>query len=402
MSGPLHILIVGSDPRLRDECQAALASAIDTQPVVHYSADARQSIEAARSWRPGLAVVQMDTDLNALRSLVDDLTTVVPAIQIVGAFTMEMFRQEISESTLIIEALRAGCRDFLRRPVSATDLRNLLERLQRPIATAATHHGKLTAFISNKGGVGKSTLAVNVAVGLARKHLGRVLLVDASLQMGVCAAMLDLHPALSLTAAAREHERLDEMLLAQLATPHESGLHLLAAPADAIEGAQVTAEIVSRVLSLARRAYDHVIVDTFPLFDSIVMATLDQADEAYVVMDNVVPTLLGIEKFLKLLDSIGFSKAQLHLIVNRYSTAGSAPSSTDAANRLDRDIDFVIPFDRRLIAAANLGRPLLSRHHWLSPAYRRLNQLVKAVEQQATNGHVHRESEIHHNVSSSP
>lgn len=382
MSGLQHILIVGSDSRLRDECQAALASAVDNSPVVHYSADRRQAVELARNWHPGLAVVQMDTDLNALRALVDDLTAVSPSTQIAGAFTMEALRQDISESALIIESLRAGCRDFLRRPVSAADLRNLVERLQRPASPTLNQQGRLTAFISNKGGVGKSTLSVNVAVGLALARPGKVLLVDASLQMGVCAAMLDLQPELGLADAAREHERLDERLLEQLATPHESGLHLLAAPANAVEGAQVSAEIVSRVLSLARRIYDHVIVDTFPLFDSIVMTTLDQADEAYIVIDNVVPTLLGIEKLLNLLASIGFPKERQHLVMNRYSTAGSSPRWTDAANRLDREIDLVIPLDRKLIAAANLGRPFLLRSHWLSPAYRRLRQLVKAIGDQ--------------------
>lgn len=379
MPGPLQILIIGSDARLRDECVAALVT--DAPPVVQYVADLRQAIESARSRQPALAIVEMDTDLARLRALVDDLVSASPATRVVGAFTPEVFAQDISESAFLIEALRAGVADFLRRPVSAVDLRFLVERLQRQPAASGAKVGKLIAFISNKGGVGKSTLAVNVAVGLARKYPGRVLLVDASLQMGVCAALLDLRPALSMTDASREHARLDEMLLSQLATPHESGLQLLAAPADAVEGAEVSEAIVARVLSLARRTYDYIVVDTFPLFDAVVMAVLDQADEAYVIMDNVVPTLLGIEKFLKLLDSIGFPQAKQRMVLNRYSRSGAAPLATDAALRLDRDIDVVIPLDRNIVTSANLGQPFLLCKYWFSRATRPLRKLVRDAEQ---------------------
>ena len=115
--------------------------------------------------------------------------------------------------------------------------------------------------------------------------------------------MLDLEPTLTLTDAARERDRLDEMLIRQLATVHESGLHLLAAPSNALEGSEVNDDLISRVLTLSRRAYDYVIVDTFPLFDAVVMSVVDASDVAYIVLENVVPTLLGATKLLSLLDS---------------------------------------------------------------------------------------------------
>ena len=114
--------------------------------------------------------------------------------------------------------------------------------------------------------------------------------------MGGCAAMLDLSPTLTLTDAAGERDRLDDLLIRQLATPHCSGLHLLAAPADAVEGAEVDDDLISRVLTLSRRAYDYVVVDTFPIFDSVVMSVVDSSDLAYIVLENVVPTLLGANR----------------------------------------------------------------------------------------------------------
>ena len=373
---------------VRDECVAALAPIVEAPPVVHYVADFRQAVEAARSRRPALVIVEMSPDPTAVRTFADELAAASPETRLVGAFKPEIFTHDVSEIAVLIEVAASRGLRLSARPLSAVDLGQLLDRLFRRISMIPSRLGKVVAFISNKGGVGKSTLAINTAVGLAKRHPGRVLLVDASLQMGVCAAMLDLRPGLSLVDAAREHARLDEMLLEQLAVPHASGLHLLAAPADAIEAAEVGEDTVVRVLSLARRTYDYVIVDTFPMFDRVVMAVLDQTDEAYVVLENVVPTLLGVDRFLKLLDSIGFSAEKQHVVLNRYSRRGGSLPPGDAEERLERHVDFVVPYDRALVVAANLGSPFLSHRHPFSRTARRLRRLVVEVEQrgEATNG----------------
>ncbi len=296
MTGPFQILIISADPQLAPECEAALASLPGEAAVVHRVADARQAVETARNRHPNLAVIEMGRDLARLRAVVADVAAVSPDTLSVAAFRPELFDHEVSESAMLIEALRSGIRDFLRRPVSAVDLGQLVERLSRRDARGPVRWGKLVSFISNKGGVGKSTLAVNTALGLALRYPERVLLIDTSLQMGVCAAMLDLSPTLTLTDAARERDRLDDLLIRQLATPHRSGLHLLAAPADAVEGAEVDDDLISRVLTLSRRAYDYVIVDTFPIFDSVVMSVVDSSDLVYIVLENVVPDALGSDQ----------------------------------------------------------------------------------------------------------
>ena len=138
-------------------------------------------------------------------------------------------------------------KDFLRRPISSSELDELLHRLLRSPRGPVAQFGKVVGFMSNKGGVGKSTLAVNTAVALAVRHPGRVLLVDASVQMGVCASMLDLQPTASIADAVRQRHRLDETLIRQLATPHAGGLHLLAAPADPLEAGDLDDDVISRI-----------------------------------------------------------------------------------------------------------------------------------------------------------
>ncbi len=356
MPGP-HVVIVGSDGKLSAELRAVFDSLPRWDPILHVVEEARQAGDTVRSRRPQIALVQMNGQASALRVLAEEIQSASPETQLVALFDPNSFPQDVPESAVLIEALRSGVSDFLRRPVSRNDVEQLFDRLGSSRPKAATSHGRVCSFISNKGGVGKSTLAVNTAAGLAQKYPGQVLLIDASLQMGVCAAMLDLNPTTTLIDAVRERDRLDETLIRQLATPHDCGLDLLAAPADAIEGSEVDDEVVSRILALSRRAYEYVVVDTFPMFDPVVIAVLDLSDASFVVLDNVVPTVLGTSKLLKVIEGLRYPAEKFSVVLNRFLRAPGHPRVEDVENRLQWEITSVIPYDKKLLLSANTGQP---------------------------------------------
>jgi pilus assembly protein CpaE len=329
--------------------------------VIHYVDDYRRGVEAARSRHPALVLVEMTSDVRLLQSFAEEMAAAAPGTAVAAVFDANIFGPDVSESAIIIEAIRAGVQDFLRRPISSIDLEQLIGRLVRRSILAPRRLGKTTFFLGNKGGVGKSTIAVNVACGLATRYPENVLLIDASLQMGVCATMLDLKPVTTMTDAYHERDRIDETLLRQLATPHASGLHLLAAPADAVEAAYIDDEVISRILTLARRTYDHVIVDSFPMLDRVMMAVLDLSDQAYIVLESVVPTLLGGAKLLKLLDELGVSSERIRVVLNRYMNFAGNLKPSDVARLLGRPVDHVIPYKKGVVISANLGRPYILR-----------------------------------------
>lgn len=380
MNAQPHILIVGADAKFRQELESALAALPGLHAAMHLVGDFRQAVETARTRSPDIALVEMGANLSAFQGLAREIRVGSPRTSVVGVFRADAFDPEISESAVLIEAIRAGVQDFLRRPVSSGDLEQLFDRLAASASAEPARFGKTVALVSNKGGVGKSTLAVNLAVGLAMRHPQRVLLVDASLQMGTCATMLDLQPATTLTDAVRQRDRLDETLIRQLAVPHSSGLHVLAAPRDAVESTEIDDEIIARVLSLARRAYDYVIVDTFPLLDRTVMAVLDLCDRAYLVLENVVPTLLGGVKFVELLEGVGFDRARCRVILNRHTRIAGNPSPADVARRLGRAVDHVLPYHRQVVTAANTGEPyVLQASRWRAHG-RAILRLIDEVE----------------------
>ena len=178
----------------------------------------------------------------------------------------------------------------------------------------------------------------------------------------------------------REKDRLDETLIRQMAMPHSSGLHLLAAPADAMEGADIDDEVMSRILTLARHTYDFVLVDTFPMLDRAMLAVLDLSDRAYVVLENVVPTLLGAVKLVEVLRGLGLSAERQRIVLNRYTTLPGSVNPSAVANRLGHAVDHVIPFDKRIVIAANTGEPYVLRASRLFGCGRQLRRLVDDIE----------------------
>lgn len=375
-----HVLICARDPEISREFESAAASGTNTAPVLHVADDLTHAVDYARDFSPTITIVDFDGDFDNFRTTIREILSVAPETAVAGTFHPDQVDPTVSGG-LFVEGVRAGAQDFLRRPISSNDLRQLFGRTnnRKPIHHSST--GKTIAFISNKGGVGKSTLAVNTATRLAQKHPGDVLLIDASLQMGICAPMLNLEPQTSLLDAIRERQRLDSTLIRQLATPHTSGLELLAAPPDAVSATEIDEQLMTRVLNLARRTYRYVIIDTFPLFDRIIMTVLDTADLAYLVLDNVVPTVLSIKHLLDLLDELGHPTERRRIAINRMTSVTGHPSRHDIEQTLGQKVDHAFPYDKKALTSANLGEPFALNPNWWSPLEKPLNSLVEEIEE---------------------
>jgi pilus assembly protein CpaE len=350
--------------------------------VVLYSAEShQQALDIARDRQPQVVIAEVESDQRKLGAFSKDLHRLVPGLITVGAYDLSGVDDGQSEGALILALLRAHVRDFLRRPISPVEFREVLDRLFSQPLRGPIRSGRVVSFISNKGGVGKSTLSVNVACALAARHPGQVLLVDASLQLGICAFMLDLEPAATILDAARERERLDETMLRGLTIGHESGLRLLAAPADAMEATEISDEALSRVLNVARRTFQYVLVDTFPLLDSAVMTALDMSDLVFLVLHGMAPTVAGVARLLPVLEDLGFARARQRIVLNRnhWRFLGSVTTG-DIEARLERPIDYVIPYARQAMTAMNSGRPYILHAGWWSRFRRAVERIADAVD----------------------
>ena len=362
MIRPLSVLLLAETPDLVAEWRDATAPLVEPRPLVHTAPNAARLVAEARNRAPDLVVVPLPQGHDQLHRLAQELRAAAPNAALLGCVDRSAFASGDAEADHLLVALRLGFADVLRRPLSRDELTASLARIVpgRTPAPAASAKGLVTSFVSNKGGVGKTTLAVNLACELAQRAPHRVLLVDAALQLGLCAAMLDIVPHATLTDVVGQLDRLDATLLRQFTVEHESGLHLLAGPPDAVAAARVDEQHLARVLGVARETFDHVVVDTFPILDAIALAVLDRSDLVFQVVAPTVPAVLGATQLLKVLEQVGVETARQRLIVNgAIPPHAGALQPRDVADRLGRAVDLVVPFSRAAVTACNTGRPVV-------------------------------------------
>jgi pilus assembly protein CpaE len=204
--------------------------------------------------------------------------------------------------------------------------------------------------------------------------------VDLSLQLGVCASMLDLEPTQTIADAAEQLDRLDTTLLQQMTLAHESGLRVLPAPPTVLSAADVDDRVVSRVVSLARRAYRYVVVDTFPVVDGVVMGVLDLANVVCVVTQVIVPVLNGTASLLETLQQLGIARERNWVVLNRAQRAfPGALTVQDVEAHLDLPVRHEVAYDKQMPMSTNMGLPRVLHASRFSRFRRSIGALVDDI-----------------------
>lgn len=355
-SRPVQAITVGDGALVR-ELEAALSGAGRGRDFLRAADTLDDAERLLRQRSADLIVLELGTSAEALRRFAAAARTLAPEVLLVAV--ENPVSDEPTSPGVLAEAVRSRLDDLLERPLSSDALRAIIQRLAERRTETAARAGSVLTFHSTKGGVGKSTLSINTAVGLALRHPDRVLLIDGSLQLGVCASALDVSPRHSLATAAREHDRLDPRMLRDLSSLHEpSGLRLLSAPADAIEASDVDDAAMARVISIARREFRFVIVDTLPIVDAVMLGVFDLADRIHLVNQGTVPDVIGAARLTALLDRLEIPRSRTRVVLNR--TMAPFPGQlerADVAERIGRPVDFEVPYERRVLSALNLGEP---------------------------------------------
>lgn len=282
------------------------------------------------------------------------------------------------------QALRAGVRDVLSPEASDAELRETFERALETAerrwsnlvgAPDDADGGRVITVLSPKGGSGKTTVATNLAVGLATAAPGRVVLVDFDLQFGDVSSALRLVPEHTTADAVRVGGALDVMTLKTFLTPHPSELYVLAAPELPEEGDSVGAEFAAHLLRLLAAEFDHVIVDTCAGLTEHSLAALEVSTDLLLLCAMDVPSVRGLRKEIAALDQLGFVTQRRHLVLNRAgSRVGLATDDVEATIGLP--IDVAIPSSRGIPLSVNQGSPLLVSEP-RSPAGKQLSRLVE-------------------------
>jgi pilus assembly protein CpaE len=225
-----------------------------------------------------------------------------------------------SSPEFLLQAMRSGVRDFLQKPVDRTELHSLLERVSNEHCSTTPGRavtGKLFVVLGTKGGVGASTVSVNLGVQLAKIPGKTTVLLDLSRPLGDVAALLDLRPAFHLRDALENFKRLDPTLLCGLLTVHKSGLRVLAGAARLEDWKPACAAALDRLVEIAQQSFDYVVLD-FGSFYSEQSQGVLQAAEILLVSEADLPGLAKLHRHLGALANLQISAMQVRLVINRW------------------------------------------------------------------------------------
>lgn len=271
----------------------------------------------------------------------------------------------------VLQAMRAGVRDFLDPASDADTIRIMLERAslsaagrRRGLAPQTSEHadhggdGRVIAVMSPKGGVGKTTVATNLAVGLGKTSPMSVVIVDFDLQFGDVASGLLLEPEFTITDAVMGAASQDSMVLKTYLTVHPAGIYALCAPRTPIEMDRITGAHVSHLLEQLRQEFRYIVVDTAPGLGEHVLATLEQATDAVWICGMDVPSIRGMRTGFQILDELNLVPPNRHIVLNMADRRAGL-SLKDVEATVGAPVDVVLPRSRTLPFSTNKGVPVL-------------------------------------------
>ena len=349
-----RVLVVHPEAEVRTSIEESLRNVGPKPLIVESAPSLADGLRQARAIKPHVVFL----DLGAERSLVLDAARELraPGCLVVGLYNPLVLRGDLP---FFRDATRAGVGDFIPLPASDSELLAALHSAETRDGRAPAE-GRVIAFFSQQGGVGTTSLAVNTALLMAGSDQvkGKVALCDAAVQFGSAVSFLGLKAQRDLADLVRDPQGV-AALPACLTEEPASGLKVLAAPRDPVEGDTITPEDITRVLIELRRRFDWVVVDTPPTLDLLTLAVLDSADKIFVVTEAVTPTILGTSRLLKVLNDERLGADRIRLVLNRFNTFEGNLSERTVADQLGRPVDHVVPYDRNFVTAATRGRPVL-------------------------------------------
>ena len=373
----IRILIVDDIADTRDN----LAKLIGFEPDMEVAGTAdggQAAVNMAKKERPHVILMDINMpDMDGITAT-EIISNTVPESPVIMMSVQ-------GEQDYLRRSMLAGAREFLVKPFSADELINAirhvheLEKVKRaryaaaapaaaaanPLAAspAARDNGKIITFFSPKGGVGRTTIATNLAVALHQSTQKPVVLVDGSLPFGDIAVILNMSPkAKTIADLVGSFDNTDSDVLESVLVSHSTGIKVLLAPPTPESAELITGANVKHVLELLRERYAYIVVDTWPSFQEQVITMLDVADVILTLMTLEITSLKNVRVFMEIAEKLGYGDEKLQLVANRNDSSGGIKAS-DVEASLGRKIPHTIVSDgRTLVLAVNRGVPFVISH----------------------------------------
>ena len=270
-----------------------------------------------------------------------------------------------TDRDVLMQAMRSGVKEFLSQPLDEAEVKEALERFKKrqeksDSAIVSIKPGHVINVVGSKGGVGTTTVAVNLATSLAaKKNVKAVALIDMNMLFGEIPLFLEIKPKHDLSALTNQMGRLDSTYLMSILSKSSTGVHVLPSPRHFNSNESLDPKIMDRILELMTRMFDFIVIDGGQPLNPVSLKLLAASDTVLLVSVLTLPCLTNTDKLLQSLLTLGYPVDKLiKVVINRY-LKNSEIALNDAEEAINRKIFWTIPNDyRTTLSAINQGKPL--------------------------------------------
>jgi pilus assembly protein CpaE len=369
-SGELSIAVISPDEQRRNAALSALSEcqAGRIQEFISYPPDLN---DVARFLGNNFDVVIVDVDSNP-----DYALDLVENICLLGLATTVVYSAQ-ADPGMLLKCLRVGAREFLTLPFAPGAMAEALVRasaLRAAVRLPKKTAGRLMVFLSAKGGSGVTTLACSYAVSLAQESGLKTLLIDLNLPLGDAAIDLGIRAQYSTVNALQNFSRLDASFLATMLVQHSSGLFVLAAPTE-LAPTHVSDDAVDKLLEVACRDFDYVVVDAGSRLDLQKTHLFDESSTIYLVTQIGIPELRNSNRLIARLSASGSPKFEI--VINRYDPRNSEIAEAQVTKALTKQAEWKIPNNYAAVRRMqNTATPLTEDDTEIARSIRRMTRAV--------------------------
>lgn len=357
----IKVLIVDDIEETRVNLRKALAFE-DRIDIVGEATDGYQAIDLACKYKPD--IILMDINMPEMDGIqaTERIALKCPTSSVIMVSVQ-------GEKEYLKRAMLAGAKEFLIKPFSPDEVnqtiinvyeldkqRNTQVYAHQMVDKGFVESSKVITLFSGKGGVGKSLIAVNLAVALARNQK-KVVIVDLDLMFGDIASLFNIRPKETIYHVVQEIDRLDGESIRPFLTEAAEGVMVLSAPVRPEHSEIITGKHVEKILRLLRESFDYIIVDT-PAFLTDPVLALDSSDLIFLVNTLNVPVLKHNKTVLELMGSLNFPIKNIRLLLNR-SDLDTGIMPKDVKIALGMEPYRILPEDSSVELSINRGEPLV-------------------------------------------
>jgi len=342
----LTVALVGSVDRQLDELIRAAGIKVSALEIGALSA-----LAGASAQQPDVIVLDLRAD--------GRIPPAVAAIRRQHPATGIVIAASATDSTLLLQAMRAGVNELVSDPITQADLKQAITRVASQRHTGEVR--KTFGFVGGKGGVGTTTVAVNVAAILgAHSHENRTLIMDLHPAGGDAGVLLNVEPRFSVSDALDNTHRLDSIFFKSLVTDAGSHLDLLASPDQAV-ARHTDASKIRAVIEFASQTYSYTVLD-LPRADGAVLDGLDTLSAIVVVVNQELATVKSASRLAAALRQ-RYGVEKVSIVVNRFDRQAEI-SQADIERVVGTKVAYTFPSDYRLaLQALHKGSLLIGDHH---------------------------------------